>query len=52
MKNSDNPAPYKVLMLDKNSFKTVLWTCYEKIPKRVMKLREQVRTNFSMQYRI
>ena len=50
MKNGDNPAPYKVLMLDKNSFKTVLWTCYEKIPTRDMKLTKQVETNFSMQY--
>ena len=48
MKNGDNPAPYKVLMLDKNTFKTILWTCYEKIPTRDMKLREQVETNFSM----
>ena len=50
LKNGDNPAPYKVLMLDKNTFKTILWTCYEKIPTRDMKLTKQVETNFSMQY--
>ena len=52
MKNGDSPVSYKVLMLYKDSFDRVLWICYEKIPKRVMKLREQVETNFSMQYRI
>ena len=50
MKNGDSPVYNKVLMLYKDSFVTVLWACYEKIPKRVMKLREQVETNFSMQY--
>ena len=52
MKNGDSPVSYKVLMLYKNSFDTVLWTCYEKIPKKDVKLREQVETNFSMQYTI
>ena len=52
MKNGDSPVSYKVLMLYQDSFDRVLWICYEKIPNRVMKLREQVETEFSMQYRI
>ena len=52
MKYADTPVYNKVLMLYKASFVTVLWTCYEKIPKRVMRLKAQVETNFSMQYTI
>ena len=41
-----------MLVIYKDSIDRVLWICYEKSPNRVMKLREQVETEFSMQYGI
>ena len=45
MRNGESPVSYKVLMLYKDSFDRVLWICYEKIPNRVMKLRNNSNTN-------